>query len=188
MRLEFTVVSVKMNVARDYTEIVKTIDREKPNIVRAFLSKTFWGAALDREGEPEIDAIADVAPAPSFRNWIDANYVFTERPSIAKNTVCANGVQAFVNAAFGFAPDAPAPPAWSIESFEPTTRTLVAPFAPYASDLVRVQASSTLTNAAWTVSLPLWAGTNSLGRPLLRIQDPTTEAAPTAFFRLKLVD
>ncbi len=53
VRLEFWVVSVKMNVARDYTEIVKTIDDEKPNIVRAFLSKTFWGAALDRDGEPD---------------------------------------------------------------------------------------------------------------------------------------
>ena len=53
VRLEFWVVSVKMNVARDYTEIVKTIDSEKPNIVRAFLSKTFWGAALDRDGETD---------------------------------------------------------------------------------------------------------------------------------------
>ena len=53
VRLEFWVVSVKMNVARDYTEIVKAIDSEKPNIVRAFLSKTFWGAALDRDGEPD---------------------------------------------------------------------------------------------------------------------------------------
>ena len=53
VRLEFMVVSVKMNVARDYGEIVKTIDREKPNIVRAFLSKTFWGAALDRSGEAD---------------------------------------------------------------------------------------------------------------------------------------
>ena len=53
VRLEFMVVSVKMNVARDYGEIVKTIDKEKPNIVRAFLSKTFWGAALDRIGETD---------------------------------------------------------------------------------------------------------------------------------------
>ena len=53
VRLEFMVVSVKMNVARDYGEIVKTIDKEKPNIVRAFLSKTFWGAALDRTGETD---------------------------------------------------------------------------------------------------------------------------------------
>ena len=53
VRLEFMVVSVKMNVARDYSEIVETIDKEKPNIVRAFLSKTFWGAALDRSGEPD---------------------------------------------------------------------------------------------------------------------------------------
>ena len=51
--LEFWVVSVKMNVTRDYREIIKTIDDEKPNIVRAFLSKTFWGAALDRDGIPD---------------------------------------------------------------------------------------------------------------------------------------
>ena len=53
VRLEFWVVSVKMNVARDYSAIIRTIDNEKPNIVRAFLSKTFWGAALDRDGEPD---------------------------------------------------------------------------------------------------------------------------------------
>lgn len=64
VRLEFWVVSVKMNVARDYTEIVRTIDEEKPNIVRAFLSKTFWGAALNRDGEQNdkdwYDILVDV--------------------------------------------------------------------------------------------------------------------------------
>lgn len=64
VRLEFTVVSVKMNVVRDFERIVETIDREKPNIVRAFLSKTFWGAALDRDGEPDgkswYDILVDV--------------------------------------------------------------------------------------------------------------------------------
>ena len=59
VRLEFMVVSVKMNVARDYSEIVGTIEKEKPNIVRAFLSKTFWGASLDRGG------------APDDRSWYD---------------------------------------------------------------------------------------------------------------------
>ena len=64
LRLEFMVVSVKMNVARDYAEIVKTIDAERPNIVRAFLSKTFWGAALNRDGEQNdkdwYDILVDV--------------------------------------------------------------------------------------------------------------------------------
>lgn len=60
VRLEFMVVSVKMNVARDYTEIVKTIDEERPNIVRAFLSKTIWGAALDRGGEPDDKSWYDI--------------------------------------------------------------------------------------------------------------------------------
>lgn len=61
---EFMVVSTKMNVVRDYKEIVGTIDHERPNIVRAFLSKTFWGAALDRDGEPDdkgwYEILADV--------------------------------------------------------------------------------------------------------------------------------
>lgn len=60
IRLEFMVVSVKMNVARDYSEIVETIEKEKPNIVRAFLSKTFWGAALDRGGEPDDRSWYDI--------------------------------------------------------------------------------------------------------------------------------
>ena len=60
VRLESTVVSVKMNVVRDYGEIVRTIDAEKPNIVRAFLSKTFWGAALDRGGEPDGKSWYDI--------------------------------------------------------------------------------------------------------------------------------
>ena len=60
VRLEFMVVSVKMNVARDYAEIVKTIDGERPNIVRAFLSKTFRGAALDRGGEGDERSWYDI--------------------------------------------------------------------------------------------------------------------------------
>lgn len=60
VRLEFMVVSVKMNVARDYAEIVGTIEKEKPNIVRAFLSKTFWGASLDRSGEPDDRSWYDI--------------------------------------------------------------------------------------------------------------------------------
>ena len=49
LRFEFMVVSVKMNVKRDYHDIVTTIDEYKPNIVQQFLSKTFWGASLDSE-------------------------------------------------------------------------------------------------------------------------------------------
>ncbi|MBR4252491.1 MAG: DUF2357 domain-containing protein [Kiritimatiellae bacterium] len=60
VRLEFMVVSVKMNVARDYGEIVRTIDGERPNIVRAFLSKTFRGAALDRAGKGDERSWYDI--------------------------------------------------------------------------------------------------------------------------------
>ena len=143
---------------------------------------------LEPGDDTEVDAVADVAPAPSFRNWVDANFPFTERPDVTKSTVCANGEPAFVNAALGLAPAAPAPDAWAIEGFDPATRTLAAPLAPFASDLVRLRSASALTNAAWTTSLPLWTGTNALGRPLLRAQDPATPAAPAAFFRLELHD
>ena len=133
--------------------------------------------------DTEIDAGSDVAPAPSFRNWVDAHVAFEARPGYAKTNLCANGAAAFVNAAFGRAPDAPAPGTWRIEGIDPATRALAAPFAPFASDLAFLLSSPALTNAAWSASLPLWTGTNALGRPLLRARGP---AAETGFFRLEL--
>ena len=141
---------------------------------------------LDPDASTEVDAVADVAPAPSFRNWVDAHVAFEERPGFAKDAVCANGEPAFVNAALGLAPDAPAPAAWAIEGFDPATRTLAAPLAPFAADLVRLRASTNLAASAWSVSVPLWTGTDALGRPLLRAQDPATADSPAAFFRLEL--
>ena len=133
--------------------------------------------------DTEVDAVADVAPAPSFRNWVDAHVAFEDRPGYAKTNLCANGAPAFVSAAFGLAPDAPAPAAWAIEGFDPATRTLSAPFAPFASDLVFLRSSASPTNAAWSPTLPLWTGTDALGRPLLRAQTPIDAAE---FFRLEL--
>ena len=138
---------------------------------------------METGDDTEVDAVADVAPAPSFRNWVDANVDFADRPGFATTNRCANGASAFVNAALGLAPDAPAPGAWSVEDFDPGTRTLSAPLAPYASDLVFLRSSTNLSSAAWSVSLPLWTGTNALGRPLLRVQTPEAEAE---FFRLEL--
>ena len=88
-----------------------------------------------------------------------------------------------MNAAFGLAPDTPAPVTWSIEGFDPATFELTAPLAPFAADLVWFRSSATLTNAAWAVSLPHWTGTNALGRPLLRVPGPD---APAGFFRIEL--
>ena len=153
-----------------------------------FVRVTAPEAADTYQASPEIDAVADVAPAPSFRNWVDAHFPFAERPDVTKTTVCANGEPAFVNAALGLAPDAPPPGTWAIEGFDPATRTLAAPLAPQASDLVRLRSATAPTNAAWSASLPLWTGTNALGRPLLRVQDPATAGAPAAFFRLELHD
>ena len=138
---------------------------------------------LEPGDDTDIDAIADVAPAPSFRNWVDAHVAFEDRPGYATTNLCANGAPAFANAALGLAPDAPAPAAWAIEGFDPATRTLSAPLAPFAADLVRIRSSASLTNANWSASLPVYAGTNAIGRPLFRAQDPAT---PSAFFRLEL--
>ena len=140
---------------------------------------------LDPDASTEVDAVADVAPAPSFRNWVDTHIPFVDRPGFAPTNRCDNGEPAFVNAALGLAPDGPAPGAWAIDGFDPATRTLAVPLAPFAGDLVYLRSSATLTNAAWGASLPLWTGTNALGRPLLRAQGPD---APAAFFRLELRD
>ena len=141
---------------------------------------------LDPDASTEVDAVADVAPAPSFRNWVDAHVAFEERPGFAKDAVCPNGEPAFVNAALGLAPDAPAPAAWAIEGFDPATRTLAAPLAPFAADLVRIRSSASLTNASWSASLPVYAGTNAIGRPLFRAPALAAPDAPAAFFRLEL--
>ena len=140
-------------------------------------------SALDPGDEISIDAVADVSPAPSFRNWVDAHVAFADRPGYATTNICANGAPAFVNAAFGIAPNAPAPSTWAIEDFDGATRTLTAPFAPFASDLVSLRSSTNLTDVAWSASLPLWTGTNALGRPLLRAQTP---AGAAEFFRLEV--
>ena len=133
--------------------------------------------------DTDVDAIADVAPAPSFRNWVDAHVPFEGRPGFATTNLCANGAPAFVNAALGLAPDAPAPVSWAIEGFDPATRELTAPLAPFAGDLVWIRSSPSPANAAWAVSLPHWTGTNALGRPLLRVPGPD---APAGFFRIEL--
>ena len=142
--------------------------------------------SIDAGDVTEIDAIADVSPAPSFRNWVDTHVAFAERPGVTKSTVCANGNPAYVNAALGLAPDDPDPGSWAIEGFDAATRTLAAPLAPYACDLVFLRSSPSLTNAAWAVSLPQWTGTNALGRPLVRAQGSAAAEAPAAFFRLEL--
>lgn len=135
--------------------------------------------SLDPFDTTEVDAVADVAPAVSFRNWVDACIPFDQRPGYAKTNVCANGSTAAVNAALGRAPDAKGPATVAIGGFDPATGTLAAPIAPYASDLVRLQRATDLAAGAWTVSLPLWAGIDDLGWPLLRAQDGSG-----VFFRL----
>ena len=98
----------------------------------------------------------------------------------------ANGAPAYANAAFGLAPDEEWPAAaWGVGGFDPATRTLAAPFAPYATDLVFLQSVTSLAAGEWPDSLPLWVGTDDLGRPLLQVQD---SADGRAFFRLKVHD
>lgn len=128
---------------------------------------------LDPGDFTEVDAVADVAPAPSFPNWVDANFPFEERPGVEKSTLCANGATAAVNAALGRSPDTEEPATAAIEGFDPVTRTFVVPFAPFAYDLVSLESATDLVGGAWTPSLPLWLGTDDHGHPLLRAQGET---------------
>jgi hypothetical protein len=89
---------------------------------------------------------------------------------VEKSTLCANGATAAVNAALGRSPDAEGPATVAIEGFDPTTRTLAVPFAPFACDLVSLESATDLAGGAWTPSLPLWLGPDDHGRPLLRAQ------------------
>lgn len=48
---EFFVVSVKMNIRRDYDSILTTIEEARPHLAQSFLSKSFWGASLEGENK-----------------------------------------------------------------------------------------------------------------------------------------
>lgn len=135
---------------------------------------------LEPGDDTEVDAVADVSPAPSFRYWVDANFPFEERPGVEKSTLCANGAPAYLNAAFGRAPDAPAPAGWTMEGFDPAAGILATNLAPYAADLVDVRCADDLAGGTWTVSLPFW---DALGRPLV----PSEKTGPS-FFRLGVHD
>ena len=62
---------------------------------------------------------------------------------------------------------------------------LATPFAPYATDLVFLQCAASLADGNWTVSIPLWVGTDEFGHPLLQAQD-AVDGASAAFFRLEV--
>jgi hypothetical protein len=141
--------------------------------------------SLDPYDTTEVDAVTDVSPAPSFRNWIDSHYEFSKRPDIEKTTICANGAPAYVNAALGLSPDTVGPVDWELEGYNPSTGILVAPLAPYANDLVFLQRTTNLVNGSWDLLLPVWMGTNTLGKPLLSTRN-SLDAPSAAFFKAVL--
>ncbi len=148
--------------------------------------------ALEPGDETEIDAVSDVSPAPSFRNWVDAHVVFEERPGFAKTNLCANGLAAFVNAALGLGPDEEPDGDFAVTSIttENGVPVLRAPLAPYASDLVRLRWSPSLATPAadWRTSLPLWTDAPAPERDTtLRVPE---SAAPggAGFYRVEMHD
>ena len=139
----------------------------------------------------EVDAVADVAPAPSFRNWVDARFGFEARPGVAKTDVNAAGVPYAALAAFGLPEDAAALPAgWGVGAFDPAARSFRAavPFAPYAWDLVTLRSSPSLSEApeTWKATLPVWDGADAAGRQLLLAAPSAAPGGSAGFFRLDL--
>lgn len=152
-------------------------------------------ASADPGDEISIDAVADVSPAPSFRNWVDEHVAFADRPGYATTNMCANGLPAYVNAALGQAPDTPSDGSFAIESFsiEDGAPVLRASLAPWASDLVRLRWSPSLATPAtqWATALPLWptkgAEQKSGGQTPTRLVVPPSAAPEGAgFYKIEL--
>ena len=73
--------------------------------------------------EPEVDAVADVAPVSGYRNWVLANFTWAEawQTNLTAATVIApNGLPNGLNCVYGLAPtDTAANVPFEVTSFEP---------------------------------------------------------------------
>ena len=148
-------------------------------------------SAVDPGDEISIDAISDVSPAPSFRNWVDANFAFADRPGVAKTDENAAGLPLGALAAFGLPKEASSLPAgWGVGAFDPAALdfTAAVPFAPHAWDLVTLRSSPSVDapRASWSATVPLWTGEDGEGRQVLRAQGPAASTGSAGFFRFDL--
>lgn len=121
---------------------------------------------IDEDGEltqPDIDAVADVAPVSSYRRWICANFTWDKayRQDIVGPTVASpNGTPNVVNAVLGVKPDEPAL-GFTIRTFTPASsddplNTLEVMSAQPITDMVMVKGSASLTNETWSTEFPLF--------------------------------
>ena len=141
---------------------------------------------------PEVDAVADVAPLPSYENWVRSNYswktVLTAPESRAKDAVAANGRSNAENAALGLAPDAVSSDVLRISGFKSDFKDGVArilvPGAARIDDLVRVASATNLAAATanWSVELPVYLGQDEGGENVFEI--PLADADDARFYRI----
>lgn len=143
---------------------------------------------VDDEGypvwtQPEVDAVADVAPVSAYQAWVCGHFAWDtayqdetytdaayEGEPFARNVtgidaLSANGVKNGVNAALGVAPDDPDPLAFTIGAF-----TVGESFATFdlfskvpldaAAPLIRIGGKERLADRRWTYETPFFEGSS----------------------------
>ncbi len=138
----------------------------------------------------EIDAFADVAPAPAYDNWRRAHFSLADRLAGAgadRLAVAPNGRTCLENAFLGLAPDASDGPAFRIAgaSFAKDAVTFALPGSDSAADMLRIGVAHSLADdPADDLRVPTPLGRDASGNALYSL--PLDPDAPSAFFRLYL--
>lgn len=139
----------------------------------------------------ELDAFADVSPAPAYENWLRAHVPIEDRVAgrgMARGALCANGRSNLENAMLGLAPDEVSEARLRIAEFRLEAGEAVFAVAGAANvqDMVRIEAREELGSPAWarTVQIPRYGGRDALGRHVFRVS--VSARAASGFYRLLL--
>lgn len=138
--------------------------------------------------EPEIDAVADVAPMQPYSLWITKNFIFADEYKTnltARSSIAANGLPNYVNAAFNNTPTAALTPTLNITSFrtEESKAYFKTSLPSPCYDILRISTNTEFNAKNWRTKL-------------LPQYNPNTDEysidinpeAPQQFFKLRLCE
>lgn len=147
-------------------------------------------ATSDTAEWTEIDAFADVAPAPAYDNWLREHFSVSNRVDgigTDRLAIAPNGRTNLENAFLGLAPDAVSDLSFRIAdvTFSADTATFAVPGSDSATDMLRIGVAPTLADdPADNLRIPSSLGRDASGNALYAL--PLDTIAPSAFFRLYL--
>ncbi len=138
--------------------------------------------------EPEIDAVADVAPMQPYSLWITKNFSFADEYKTnltARSSIAANGLPNYVNAAFNNIPTAVLTPTLNITSFrtEESKAYFKTSLPSPCYDILRISTNTEFNAKNWRTKLLPQYNPNT-GEYSIDINP----ADPQQFFKLRLCE